>query len=769
MNTRQSDTKKRAFLSRGLWPLANILAIASLSFASHATVYTVNTDSDEPSNYANGSSACGSPCTLRAAIRAANANPGADEINIAEGFNPYLSYGDNDPKSIDENAAKLDDLDITDDLTIYGGNSPDSGRNVVSAGGLGGGLGNRVFHILNGADVTFENISIQNGELTILTKEDKIIDPPAGAGILIEASSVVTLNNVEVTENNITTDSLADFNTVGGGIFVADTATIIINDSEITDNKAPSGGGIANAGRADIRRTLIDRNDATDSNDPTSGSVSGGGGGGINNQGGYLSLASSTLSNNSSTQLGGGIYFANQGQNNGNIILTNSVVYNNHSEFGGAGIANFGPLSINNSAITENTSESLITPGSRGNGVGILNLGLGSLDMVNSTVSHNSGAHSGGGIFSSRDINLTNVTIYDNEATPCASDDDDCSENSQVGGNQVTLFSSSGSRPSMVLNNTIIGNGPDSNLSEPACAGSTGYTGDIKSQGFNMENSNSCGLKEIEEDKMDVVDLGLAALDQDSNCLEEEKALIGNQKTCIYAARQVNALLDGSPAIDSGTNNTCPLVDQRFMLRDNDCDIGAYEYGATEQRATGLVDLKVTITDTPDPVPPKNDQQPLSYIIVVTNLYENTPATSVTITIKLPASFVFSKVTSSSTSGVEPACKFLTPGVNTMTCEAGTIAGLGRAEIFISGEPQVEGTIQASVNVNSGTPDAFSQNNLNITEDTVVDAEAGCVANFGVCGAPSSGGSGGGILHPLTLLFTTLFLLGRRFRASALS
>lgn len=176
------------------------------------------------------------------------------------------------------------------------------------------------------------------------------------------------------------------------------------------------------------------------------------------------------------------------------------------------------------------------------------------------------------------------------------------------------------------------------------------------------------------------------------------------------------------------------------------------------------MDLKVTIADSPDPVAPNNNQQPLNYIIVVTNLYENTPATAVTIAIKLPASFAFSKVTSAATSGVEPDCKFLTPGVNTMTCNAGTIAGLGRAEVFISGQPQVEGTIVASVSAISATEDAFSQNNENITEETVVDAAAGCTTNFGDCSSGTSGG-GGGTLHPLTLLLTALILFGRRFRA----
>ena len=71
------------------------------------------------------------------------------------------------------------------------------------------------------------------------------------------------------------------------------------------------------------------------------------------------------------------------------------------------------------------------------------------------------------------------------------------------------------------------------------------------------------------------------------------------------------------------------------------------------------------------------------------------------------------------------------------------------------------------MNVTSDTADAFSQNNLNITEDTVVDAEAGCITNFGNCGTTTNSGTGGGALHPLALLLTALILLGRRLRTSA--
>lgn len=753
MNTLQPDSKKKPFLSRGLWPLVNMLAIASLSFASHAGSITYTVDSSGDGSVTGSSSTCDSPCTLRAAIHASNNNPDADTIIIPDGFPLItLNYFDADPKAADENAAKLGDLDITGDLTIIGASS--SGRNIIAAS-FTEGVGNRVFHIHNGFEVTFNNISIKGGRLSIETVNDAIIGKPAGAGILIEASSTVTLDNVEVTENTITTNSSANFSTVGGGIFITDGAVVTINDSVISKNEAPSGGGINNAGRADIRRSLIDANKATDDNDPTQASSSGGGGGGINNQGGFLTLGTSTLSNNSSTQLGGGLNITNLGQNNGNVIISNSVIFNNHAEFGGSGIANIGPLSINNSAITGNSAASTITAGSRGNGAGIFNL-IGSLDVVNSTISHNLGAHSGGGIFSYRDVNLTNVTIYDNEADPCPVLSTDCSENSMIGGNQVALFNSNNSNPTMALSNTIIGNGPASNGTEPPCSGSTGYLNYISSQGNNMESANSCGLVHA-ADQRDVADLHLAALDNDPERPTETEKIGNDLNNTLFAARQVNALEAASTAIDRGGNDSCPLVDQRYMLRIAPCDIGAYEYGATVQQTNNLVDLKATITDTPDPVGPN---ETLTYRITVSNLYVDTAADGVRISIALPSSFsVNTNGINSTATGTTPDCVGPDAATNTIICTVSSISGLGRVEITISGSTSLlEGTITARVDVSSNTLESFTQNNVNITADTVIDPDKS-VTNFG-----GGSGGGGGAFHPFTLLLTALILLSRRFR-----
>ena len=44
-----------------------------------------------------------------------------------------------------------------------------------------------------------------------------------------------------------------------------------------------------------------------------------------------------------------------------------------------------------------------------------------------------------------------------------------------------------------------------------------------------------------------------------------------------------HALLAGSRAIDAAVDANCPVVDQRGFLRDDRCDTGSFEFGASEK------------------------------------------------------------------------------------------------------------------------------------------------------------------------------------------
>lgn len=699
--------------------VTSLLAMALLTpLATQAATFVVNRADDL------AGASCPDDCTLRAAIRAANALNGQDTIQLGSLDITLTQQGS------DENAAVSGDLDILDDLIIEG-QKPGDARNIID----GAGLNDRVFHILNDAVVEFQNVSIRNGAIT---------NGP-GAGIYVSNASTVNLTNVELRDNTVIydpSDTTVNFSQVavsGGGIHVDPQATAVIGSSEIAGNEAPGGGGISNAGRVEVRQSLVDNNRASETGGTGSASRFSNGGG-ISNLGGYLTMSSTALSNNQSENQGGGLYIINQGLNLGLVIVTNSAITDNYAELNGGGIANFGPATLNNSVVANNTLGT-------GNGAGIYNHAANAtLDVVNATVSGNSNAFSGGGVFNSHDMTLTNVTIYDNAALPCAAGSPDCGSNSQVGGNQLAMIQTSDvNLPGLTLANTIIGNnGAASTPAEPACAGRTDL---IRSIGNSLSDDASCNLLHANDQA------GVAGLGLDTTLAIDP----GYPDTTA-----VHALLGGSPAINTAADSSCPVVDQRYMLRDvGACDIGAYEFGATDQQANNFVDLRVTITDSPDPAPPNDATTPLTYVVTLTNQYENA-ADGVELRVTLPASYSASNISMVSPDST-PVCNPPTPA-NVLECSIAIFPALGRAEFFISGTPSQEGTIIASAEVftTGAFADAFLGNNRD-TEETVIDAEAACVVQFNC--TPNSGGGGGGgggMPHPALLALLGLAALLRR-------
>src|ERR1700752_5052481 len=116
-------------LLTGLLPGA---AVVSIVYAAAFTV-TKTTDTND--------GVCDADCSLREAIIAANATPGADSISLPAAVYT-LSLG-----GVAEDAAATGDLDITGTLTITGTGAATS---IIDGGGSGG-AGDTVFHILAGA------------------------------------------------------------------------------------------------------------------------------------------------------------------------------------------------------------------------------------------------------------------------------------------------------------------------------------------------------------------------------------------------------------------------------------------------------------------------------------------------------------------------------------------------------------------------------------------------------------------------------------------
>jgi hypothetical protein len=157
-----------------------------------------------PSTFTVTTLADSGPGSLRAAITAANTNPGADVIKFAGGLKgTILLSGING------------ELKVTDDLTIDG---PNANNLTVSGGGA-----TRVFHVSGAStDLAIDGLTIANGLASV----------PAGPAF-------------------------------GGGL-LNDGASVSLTHSVFTDNKAQStggysgGGAVANLGGAHLKADHTD-------------------------------------------------------------------------------------------------------------------------------------------------------------------------------------------------------------------------------------------------------------------------------------------------------------------------------------------------------------------------------------------------------------------------------------------------------------------------------------------------------------------------------
>lgn len=724
-----TPTRWARHLALMLAVLGGSILTSQTAFAVDFVVNTANDTIDADLNNATCADQSGK-CSLRAAIMQANkTSGGTDTITIPAGLGPYtLSIvGRN------ENAAATGDLDITDSVII----ASSGGYATISAGTPptppNVDTRDRVFHIASGnPTVTFTGLIITDG----LTVEDSNAAFFNGAGVMID-SGTVTISDCRIQNNHVTGTTADFFTTLGGGIHVGTDGTLTLSNSTVSSNSALAGGGLSNQGTANIRsNTFITNNNAAS-----------GGGGGIANLGGYLNVGQATIDQNKAN-LGGGIYNAPQKGNNGSANIVGAAIEYNvakalSGEVGGlgGGIYNLGPMVIQRSAINNNETANAATP-STGVGAdagGIYNSGLGNIDIANVTISTNK-ARGGGGIFTTRNVTLTNVTIFNNKAEPCTLGVGGCDARGAIGGNQLSAYFSdpdnnAANRPDVVISNTILADGSYSNASgNGVCAGSTGYADYITSNGYNISGDASCDL--------------IAASDRTNLNNNTNPSLAGYLG--IDESLQVNnappgtttkthQIFAGSPARDGipgNVANPCPLIDQRNLLRGSSgalgdvCDIGAYEYNAGTAASNSYVDLKTTVTDRYDPA---TAGQQNTYTITVTNLYDSVDVSSVTLTINVPAQLQLNTVKPANT------CSFAN---YTLTCPLGLIAAQDKKQIFIDVTPLVAGTVTVTADAavtELGKIDAFIANNTASQSTEIKGAENGST-NFS-----GTGGGGGAI------------------------
>ena len=299
--------------------------------------------------------------SLREAITAANAHPGADTIVVPAGVYGLTLSGNDD-----SNAAG--DLDVTDSTVFRGAGA---GATIIDGEQL-----DRVFDVLGNAphsiNVTFQDLTVRNGAA----------DDGGGGGIRV-GNADLTVRRCVVT-GNMTTG-------FGGGISnsaLPDTGNVKVVGSTVDHNVAGSGGGIAVLASPGTPGSVLTVSGSTIEDNFATG------GGGIFAV--SVNLTSSTVRDNSSSLDGAGI-FTNL------ATLTNCTVSDNSSGLEGGGI--FADTATLTNCIVSGNSAS-----ESGGGIS-----AGTVTLNKSIVNGNSAISFGGGINAGTAM-LTNSTVSSNRA-----------------------------------------------------------------------------------------------------------------------------------------------------------------------------------------------------------------------------------------------------------------------------------------------------------------------------------------------------------------
>ncbi len=297
------------FLSLGL-------TIASPAHAEPNTSFDVNTlldgaDMNPGDGVCDASPEADNQCTLRAAIMETNAHAGTDTIQLGQGIFTLALPGEDD-------TAAVGDLDILDDLNIYGW-GPDF--TIIDGAGL-----DRIFHLPNylSDNVLMKGVTLQNGykantvggaiyNAANLTLEEVNLrgNEAFGAAGLYNAGTLIAQNLI--VEDNHT-------NANGGGMISLHEITL--TNSLIQNNSAYAGGGLEIFNQATLANVTLTHNTAER-------------GGAISNSG-TLTLNNLTVTANATADMGGGDPGAGGIENTGagTVHLANSLLAGNTGEEG---------------------------------------------------------------------------------------------------------------------------------------------------------------------------------------------------------------------------------------------------------------------------------------------------------------------------------------------------------------------------------------------------------------------------------------------------
>jgi CSLREA domain-containing protein len=318
-------------------------------------LFEVNTTGD--GDRVSGGSICdadlekpGNQCTLRAAIQAANDNPGVDAIRF--------SIPASDPGCVDGTNRCTINLtkalpDLSTEMSI---NGPGATRLRVRRDTSDF---YRIFTVTTTGEVTLSGMTISNGNVR---------GGFSGGGIQNINTGTVNVINCSINDN------ISSFS--GGGIDNRDAGTVNVRNSLVARNSAVGaesnccasgvGGGIANSftGTVNVINSTLFSNSAVGAFGTEFTSPGFGEGGGVaNSYSGTVNITNSTISHNSAAVApgwesqadgrGGGVF-----NSSGTVNLKNTIIANNTAEATGQDA--FGGLTSHGYNLIENASGATI-------------------------------------------------------------------------------------------------------------------------------------------------------------------------------------------------------------------------------------------------------------------------------------------------------------------------------------------------------------------------------------------------------------------------
>jgi CSLREA domain-containing protein len=405
---------------------------------------------------------------------------------------------------------------------------------------------------------------------------------------------VLDLGSLTINKNLTIEGPQTEFLGISGGtsarvLYVDAGANVTLSYLDISDGVADRGGAIYNRGKLTVNNCFIGGSYATAS-----------GGGVYNAADGVLAVTASVIRDSVADRNGGGL------ANWGTLTISDSEICDNGTESGrGGGILNQGTLTISHSTIAGNYAGAYgggisnaagcaltVTHSEiRDNGAGVGGGGVhnqGALSISDSEIRDNVvEAGSGGGILNLQTLTVNNSTFAGNLSTTYGGGIHvDAAAQATV--TNSTLHNNASARGGgiagtnaaiTVTNVTLLGNGADAE-------GGGIYSSGAPPQAV-LRNTIVAASPTGGDCSGTLATPSTHNLSTDGSCLPGFTQATTATLKLVWEGWLLG-LEAGSVAIDSGSNAFCPASDQRGVSRPQDgdgdgnavCDVGAYEFAA---------------------------------------------------------------------------------------------------------------------------------------------------------------------------------------------